>query len=42
MHFIEFQVNSKFNDSCDFVGVDGNFACACQDSEIQEISQITI
>ena len=39
MYFIEFQANSKFYDFCIFVGVDENFACACQDSEIQEISQ---
>ena len=41
MYFIEFQANSKFYDFCIFVGVDENFACACQDSEIQKILQKT-
>ena len=41
MYFIEFEVNSKFYDFCDFVGVDGNFACTCQVSEIENILQKT-
>ena len=39
MYFIDCQVNSKFHDICDFVGVDEDFAGTCQDLEIQEISQ---